>query len=295
MRPYLNTQNQVLEERSSRLKMEVFSTCHAVVKEKVEQSKVIDLTLAAQTKIPRFDRHEIVDGRVIGRGGFAVIREITSIQIDKEMARRPSAGSHRSERTSTTTTSKSSSAGPREDLAKDVQSRGKSRKNSTKFVLKELNWSNGLNSKNQSAYMNGIVDLAMEAQYLANLRHAHILDLRGISTSNQFGGDDGMFLVLEYLPETLSKRLSVWMHKQRSTQGVTGFVTMSRGKAKALMLTRVCVARDIADAMSYLHSKNIIFRDVSLSPVRARSCFLTFCMNKHHSHVTCSPSLMTCS
>lgn len=258
----IKTPASALEGRNSRLKSEVFSTCHAVVKKKVEQSTVIDLTPAKQTQIPRFDRHEITEGKVIGRGGFAIIREITSFDLEKEMARR-SSGSHRSDCTSGTTVTSKTSIDPREDLANESSTKGKSKKSTVKYVLKELNLSNGLTSSNQNAYMNGVVDMAMEAQYLANLSHRHILDLKGISTSNQFGGDDGMFLILEYLPETLSKRLNVWMHKQRSTKGVTGFVTMSRGKAKSLLLTRVCVARDIADAMRYLHSKNIIFRDVS--------------------------------
>ena len=261
VRPYINTPTQAVERRNSRLKNDVFSTCHAVVQEKVEKSQVIDLTSASESKMPRFDRHEIIEGKVIGRGGFAVIREITSFHLDTEMARRPSGGSHRSERTAAT--SKSSCTGPREDLANEVQTKSKTKKSAPKYVLKELNRFSGLTVQNQNAYMNGVVDLAMEAQYLANLSHPHILELKGISTSNQFGGDDGMFLVLEYLPETLTKRLSVWMHQHRTTQGVTGFVTMSRGKAKKLLLRRIRVARDIADAMIYLHSKNIIFRDVS--------------------------------
>lgn len=102
-----------------------------------------------------------------------------------------------------------------------------------------------------------------EAQYLAHLSHPNILKLRGISTSNQFGGDDGMFLVLDYLPETLSRRLSAWAQKDRTTRGITGFVTRSRGKAAQLLLERLIVGRDIAYAMSYLHSNKIIFRDVS--------------------------------
>lgn len=117
-------------------------------------------------------------------------------------------------------------------------------------------------STDQNAYMNRIVDLAMEAQYLASLNHPNILTLKGISTSNQFGGDDGMFLVLEFLPATLTERLASWMQKDRSSRGVTGFVTGSRKNAQKLIRARLTVARDIAEAMSYLHSKDIIYRDI---------------------------------
>lgn len=262
VRPYLNTSSAALDRRNQRLKADIFNTCHSVVTEKIENSKVINASTVSQSKIPRFDRHEIVEGKTVGRGGFAVIREITSFELDRDAARRPSGGSSRSERTASTGASTNSDTSPeRRALAKE--SSFKASKKGSKYVLKELDRSNGLSAKNQNAYMNGVVDMAMEAQYLANLSHPHILTLKGISTSNQFGGDDGMFLVLEYLPETLSKRLNVWMQKDRAMRGVTGFVTGSRKKAGKLLLTRIRVARDVADAMNYLHSKDIIFRDVS--------------------------------
>jgi len=261
VRPYINTPTQTLDKRDSRLKKDVFSACHAVVEKKLEKSSVINLTSDQPIKVPRFDRHEIVEGKVIGRGGFAVIREIKSFTLEKDSARRPSGSSGRSEGTAkTTSTDKSATSEARESMAEDLK--GKNTKKKCKYVLKELDRSNGITPKNQNAYMNGVVDMAMEAQYLAHLNHPHILTLRGISTSNQFGGDDGMFLVLEYLPETLSRRLNVWMQTDRTTRGVTGLITGSRGKAKKLLLTRVRVAHDIAGAMNHLHSKQIIFRDL---------------------------------
>jgi len=266
VRPYIETPMQTLDQRDSRLKKELFSNCLSVVETKLQKSSLIDVTSsAAPSKVPRFDRHEIVEGKVIGRGGFAVIREITSFALETESSARRSSGSSsgRSERTTETTSTDKSAGSPeaRESMAEELQ--GEKNKKQCKYVLKELDRSNGISHKNQSAYMNGVVDMAMEAQYLAHLNHPHILTLRGISTSNQFGGDDGMFLVLEYLPETLSRRLNVWMQKDRTTRGVTGLITGSRGKAKKLLLTRIRVAYDIAGAMNYLHSKNIIFRDVS--------------------------------
>lgn len=258
VRPNIETPAGALNDRESRRMNEIFSTCQYVVEKKIARSNVVDLTKDPTSKIPRFDRHEIVEGKVIGRGGFAVIREIASIELDgsSHKGRRPSGSSR-----ATVSTEKSSTcqSEERDVVAKDVKIHKQ-----RKYVLKEL-IRDGKSSKNENAYMNGVVDMAMEAQYLTHLNHPNILSLKGISTSNQFGGDDGMFLVLEYLPETLSRKLSVWAQRDRSTRGITGFVTRSHKKAAQLLLTRVSYARDVANVMTYLHSKQIIFRDVRIS------------------------------
>jgi hypothetical protein len=68
------------QQRSQRILNDIFGTCQQVVKRKVNRSTVIDLTQAS--KIPRFDRHELTDGKVVARGGFAVIRSVQSINLD---------------------------------------------------------------------------------------------------------------------------------------------------------------------------------------------------------------------
>lgn len=137
VRPYINTPTHALDLRNSRLKNEMFSTCLTVVEQKLEKSVVIDLASDTPTKIPRFDRHEIVEGKVIGRGGFAVIREITLFELDKDTARRPSGSSSRSERTAgTSATERSSIQEPRESMVKEI----KDKKNKKIVSMSSRSW-----------------------------------------------------------------------------------------------------------------------------------------------------------
>lgn len=153
MGPKVETHPDAQKSRDSRILDDLFSTCQYVVEQKLGRSQVIDLTSSEGHKIPRFDRHEITNGRVIGRGGFAVIREITAIDLINDNGRRPSGSSR-----ATASTEKSSTC---QDAARDtIAKRVSSQKKELKYVLKELA-TNDKVSSNRNAFMNGVVDLAM--------------------------------------------------------------------------------------------------------------------------------------
>lgn len=127
---------------------------------------------------------------------------------------------------------------------------------------------------NKMEYVEGTIDLAREVKYLAVLAHPHIINIRGICNIQPYERI-GYFIVFDYLPELLSKRISTtWIHTERKTTGVTGYVVTGGTKKRAIQfdIERLSVAYDIAKALEYIHSKNIIYRDL----VRRKYSLLVF-------------------
>jgi len=104
---------------------------------------------------------------------------------------------------------------------------------------------------NEDQFHVGIDDLVHETAILASLGHRNIVKIHGRAIgrdSNSFLLGDGFFILLDRLTETLEERICRWKN-------------LSNLKA-APSLSQVNAACSIADAMSYLHTKRIVFRDL---------------------------------
>ena len=102
------------------------------------------------------------------------------------------------------------------------------------------------------SFMVGVEDLVHETALLASLDHPNIIKLHGraagsISNSSRLG--DGYFILIDLLRDTLEERIDRW---RRTVDA----------KKKAPPLSQIRVACSLADVMSYLHSRNIAFRDL---------------------------------
>lgn len=249
----------------------ILATAREVCRSEIEQSLVFDSD--AISRVPRFEASEVVLGRVVGRGGFCAVFEISAIRLKGSRKGKGGKSTDSGHDSASDTEGKNSSrsgksngfsrAGrdtpvihddsSREYLARRVWS------NSGKYVVKQLD--HVLLERDKVNYLKGLVDLSLELHFLASCNHMNILDVRGVSSADPFG-EVGYFLVLDLLDETLSKRLNSWMHADRRTKGITGFLTGGRKKETTLLVKRLIVAHDIAEGMNYLHSRNIIYRDL---------------------------------
>jgi hypothetical protein len=104
--------------------------------------------------------------------------------------------------------------------------------------------------KDAQTFVNGVVDLAIEARFLAVIRHPNIIKMRAVRAGSPFR-DGGFFVVLDRLYDILTARVVKW-NKQQFT-GVRK--VLDRGGKKELMfwVERVTVAYDLACALKHLH------------------------------------------
>ena len=107
-------------------------------------------------------------------------------------------------------------------------------------------------------FINGIVDLAIEAKFLAVIRHPNIIKMRALACKTSISRE--YFLVLDRLYDILSTRLISW--KRREIKGI-GKLFDRKGKRQiAFWLERITVAYDLSCALKYLHGLKIVYRDL---------------------------------
>lgn len=103
--------------------------------------------------------------------------------------------------------------------------------------------------KDHQTFINGVVDLAVEARFLSVIRHPNIIKMRAMECGSPYSAS--FFVVLDRLYDIMSTRLTKWKKSK-----VTGIAKMMDRKGKremAFWLERITVAYDLACALKYLH------------------------------------------
>lgn len=178
-------------------------------------------------KLPRFSQHDLEIGPLIAKGGFSNVHAIASFRGDSELAfQRP--------------------AHP-----------------TPFYVVKHLNPRLALS--NSKKLLSGARDLFWEAHLLSSFNHQHILKLRGWSSEGvggfmSTGRADGFYLIFDRLEGTLFQRLSQWRRRVREDD-VLNLIHKRKKfpETMKLLQQRLKIARDIADAFSYLHETCNVF------------------------------------
>ena len=252
----------------------ILEAAQEAIERAVDSLPVFETSALCLADMPHFHRNEIVVGRVVGRGGFCVVKEINEIRLRSKTMRdgRADGGKvdssgklwlkkgKRSYLDSRSSLDRSlgsvSKAGVDSDIAsREFLARRVLAKKGGRFVIKQVE--STLLDTDRVTYLKGIIDLAMETKYLASLDHPNILKLRGVSWDSPHCGTDS-FLILDHLQDTLPKKLNSWMNTDRATRGITGFMTGGKRKAAGLLTERILVAYDIAVGMAYIHRQEIV-------------------------------------
>jgi serine/threonine protein kinase len=290
----LRTEEAMRDMRSAPTEV-LLHTAAEVVAGKVAGSHIFDST--AEARVPKFDKHELTLGRVLGRGGFCIVQEIEKIKTCESSSGGGSMLSRRSlfkmPRRPFKAEKKpmpSSAAVPRivesdiesvaeyiQDIGFDVKksrdfvaSRSKSKRTRGRYVIKQVALE--LRHDDTLTFLKGTVDLAMETKYLSALNHPNIIKLCGQYTGGPY--TMGYFVVLEKLSETLTKRIKKWMDVDRRSQGFPGVCMGSKITLEDLMTERLLASNDIALGGAYLHSRKVMFRDLVSDTIHPAQAYM---------------------
>mmetsp|Transcript_3958 Transcript_3958/g.6615 ORF Transcript_3958/g.6615 Transcript_3958/m.6615 type:complete len:417 (-) Transcript_3958:1481-2731(-) len=245
----------------------LLQTAHDIVDDICQHTTVFDDAKLA--KVNKFSHEEIVTGRIIGRGGFCTVKEITAIRSPNKkrsammrQQRRKSGGSSWNLRKSKQKTQQETimdmSHNGIEMSVKEYMAYAAAKGGKTKYVVKQVaeEWI----YQNRITFLKATVDLAIEAKYLSSLNHPSIIELRGVSESGPFA--EGYFIVLDRLTDTLPGKLKKWMTIDRQCKGITGAFVGGKKKESLLFINRMETAFGVADALNYIHSKKLVYRDL---------------------------------
>jgi serine/threonine protein kinase len=148
-------------------------------------------------------------------------------------------------------------------------------KDRSRYAIKMLKPSI-LNDKEQ--YCRAVIDLALEARFLIAVNHPHVCKMRAMSMEDPF--KYGFFIILDKLMFTLSDKIngewaaaSLDQHQshsmKKSSSKIKGFLKKSHNSAKSVKKSsintlpeRLKAAYQLSSALAYLHSLNVIYRDL---------------------------------
>mmetsp|Transcript_17474 Transcript_17474/g.29633 ORF Transcript_17474/g.29633 Transcript_17474/m.29633 type:complete len:425 (-) Transcript_17474:1656-2930(-) len=204
----------------------------------VEQSSEEMAEPEIQNPLPTFAGTEMKMGRVLGKGGFSVVSELQSIKLDEVYDTSEEETRIRKEFAMTC-------SGP------DRTSR---------YVVKMLR-----TDLPEDEHTKGVVDLAIEAEFLKDLVHPNIIKMRALANSDPH--ESKFFVILDRLVITLERKMNFWRTEVGENIGMwmgpcLGYCCAKSNVLHRLWMERLMVSRDIAMALQFLHSRGVVYRDL---------------------------------
>jgi serine/threonine protein kinase len=132
--------------------------------------------------------------------------------------------------------------------------------------------------------------LLIEAKYLSKLNHPNIVKLKGLAMGSSKHGDatpgsrrylsaiedgegqdgfesgqcDSYFIISERLTDTLDRRIRQWKKDQATHKQLFKQTSEQKIQTWRLMMRKTSYALQIANALHYMHQRNLLYRDLKV-------------------------------
>lgn len=191
----------------------------------------------AEDEFPKFKPSEVKIGKILGKGGFCTVSEVSSVlctltkeEIDEEGVEKTYVGLQNKK------------------FIKDRHIRDKV----ARYAIKKVT-DNAFSKGDPQFFVSSIVDLAMEVKFLSVLRHSHIIKMRALADVSHCSSE--FFILMDRLPDTLDRRIAEWSKKNKKSM-------LKKEVKEEMFYDRLSIAYDICTALVFLHQNNIIYRDL---------------------------------
>jgi len=195
--------------------------------------------------IPKFELNELSLGRVLGKGGFGTVTEVSKINCSDYTAK-----------------NEGPAADDDDDQAKQdrqfiaqyaIRDGGDAR-----YCIKALSPSV---VADPNLIVQGTIDMAVETMFLSVISHPHIITMRAFGAKGFLEKD--YFIVLDRLYDTLEARIPQWKKQGKKSRSlVNKMKKKTRTIQEELMAVKLSYAYDLVGALEYLHKKKLVYRDL---------------------------------
>lgn len=217
-------------------------TASDVVK-KMRSSSIL-LNKEAEECLSIFDIKELSLGNVLGRGGFCVVNEIRSFNLDESD-------------NLTKDQKQDSSFLQKEYHTREAMAQRCIREGGPRYAVKKLSTDC---KSSPGLFLKGTIDLAIESRFLSAMSHPHLIKMRAVANVDPFHED--YFIILDRLYDTLETMASKWKSKEKKTKGLRGSIFNGKSKAVSIRTEKMIAIHDISSAMLFMHKLNVIYRDL---------------------------------
>lgn len=228
----LNSISSAAISSAIRAASRVFSNSEEPVEVICSETPFLDET-APSGPIASFQHDELALGKFLDHGRFTENYEI--VKIERDLRFQPSSTAEEEARM---------------DVCESTSTKGRSNY-SVKGVRTGLKDENGVER--------AILGLTIEANYLARLAHPNIIQLHGLSASTVVLGLDSYeyhAIIANRITETMAERIDHWNEQEQISL-----------QSDFILHLKTDYAFQIADAISYLHDRGIIFRNLTLDNI----------------------------